>query len=419
MSDERQINMVDTIPQNVEEGVVYSINQSNPNSYTHGMFKYPCKFIPEIPRWAIEKYSAAGGAVFDPFSGSGTTALEALISGRDAYCTEIDDIAKLITKVKTTKLSDDEYEQLDKYYDEIVRKSFESNAKGKRPQINNLEHWFSKEAIDELSLIKQAIDKIENENIRDFFYVCFVSIIKKVSYADDNSPKPFVSNKVVKVPPPVRKEFSAVYKRYKKMEYDLKEIEINNECVMMDGDALDFSTDIRVDLAVTSPPYINAFDYGRTMRLENIWMEALSESELRDKKKIYVGTEKITPENEKKDFSIFERSLRLREYFKKIGETDEKRALIVKKFFEDMEKNLAKVNSVLNSDGRYVIVIGNSVIRNTTVESWRVLEELASNIGYLTDVFFGYEIKNPYIRIPRQGLGGKISRDYVLVLKKR
>lgn len=46
--------VVESLPKNIIEGATYSISQNNPNKYTHGFFKYPCKFIPEIPRWAIK-----------------------------------------------------------------------------------------------------------------------------------------------------------------------------------------------------------------------------------------------------------------------------------------------------------------------------------------------------------------------------
>ncbi len=47
---------------------------------THGFHKYPAKFFPELPRWLIKRYSKEGGIVLDPFSGSGTTNVEALVN---------------------------------------------------------------------------------------------------------------------------------------------------------------------------------------------------------------------------------------------------------------------------------------------------------------------------------------------------
>ena len=56
MPDKEIIIEVESLPVDIQTGATYVIKQANPNSYTHGMFKYPCKFIPEIPRWGIKTY---------------------------------------------------------------------------------------------------------------------------------------------------------------------------------------------------------------------------------------------------------------------------------------------------------------------------------------------------------------------------
>lgn len=419
MSSKEQIIEVESLPMEIISGTTYSIKQANPNSYTHGMFKYPCKFIPEIPRWGIKKYmNKKNGIVFDPFSGSGTTLLEANVHGITAYGTEIDDIAKLIIKVKTTAMNEEQISKLDSEYSNVIESISNESVKAFLPSIENLEHWFSKVTITELGRMKTYIDSIEDDTICDFFKLCMVSIIKRVSNADDTSPKPYVSNKIVKIPPTVEKEFSSVFKRYKQMVIDLLEVDEFGNSYIIDGDALDFSCPEKIELSITSPPYINAFDYGRTMRLENLWLNTLTEEMLREKKSRYVGTEKINSKEEIINLDILQKSVLLQEYYSQIVSIDEKRALIVKKFFEDMETNLYQVYSQMNKGGKYIIVIGNSSIRKVNVESWKVIEQIAHKIGFKTVEYFNYIIQNPYIRIPRKGMGGKISKDFVLVLEK-
>ena len=80
--------------------------------------------------------------------------------------------------------------------------------------------------------------------------------------------------------------------------------------------------------------------------------------------------------------------------------------------------NLSKVYQNLYKNGHYIIVIGNSNIRKVNIESWKVLKELALDIGYTAEMDFNYVIQNPYLRIPRKGKGGKINNDYILVLSK-
>ena len=419
MSSKEQIIEVESLPTEIMCGATYSIKQANPNSYTHGMFKYPCKFIPEIPRWGIKKYlNKKNGIVFDPFSGSGTTLLEANIHGIEAYGTEIDDIAKLIIKVKTTAMNQSQINELDFVFERIIISIANKSVKAFLPSIENLEHWFSKTTIVELGRMKTCIDGINDETIRDFFKLCMVSIIKRVSNADDTSPKPYVSNKIAKIPPTVEKEFSAVFKRYKQMVIELMKVENLGNSRIIEGDALEFTCPEKIDLAITSPPYINAFDYGRTMRLENLWLSTLTEEMLREKKSQYVGTEKINAKEEISNLDILQKSILLKEYYSQIANVDEKRALIVKKFFEDIEINLDQVYNQMNEGGKYIIVIGNSSIRKVNVESWKVIEQIANIIGFKTIENFSYVIQNPYIRIPRKGMGGKINKDYVLVLGK-
>ena len=48
MPSKEQIIEVETLPVSIKNGATYLIKQANPNSYTHGMFKYPCKFIPRF-----------------------------------------------------------------------------------------------------------------------------------------------------------------------------------------------------------------------------------------------------------------------------------------------------------------------------------------------------------------------------------
>lgn len=419
MFSEEQIIEVESLPVDIQTGATYTIKQANPNSYTHGMFKYPCKFIPEIPRWGINTYlSEKRGVIFDPFSGSGTTLLEANINGIDAYGTEIDDIAKLIIKVKTTVLSPEQIELLEQHYSEILNTIVRDDVELFIPEIANLEHWFSETTINQLGRMKVYIENITDVDVCDFFKLCMVSIIKRVSNADDTSPKPYVSSKVIKNPPTVEKEFTSVFRRYKTMMQELLQVKKMGNTEIVQGDALEFSVPLGIDLAITSPPYINAFDYGRTMRLENLWLATLTEEMLRKKKSQYVGTEKINTKKEKNELGILKKSALLKEYYEQIVEQDEKRALIVKKFFEDMEYNLHCVYSQMNVGGKYVIVIGNSTIRKVNIESWRVIEEIANKIGFKTVQYFNYIIQNPYIRIPRKGMGGKINKDYVLVLEK-
>lgn len=411
---------VENLPEEIEIDKTYTILQANPNYATHGFFKYPCKFIPEIPKWAINKYAKNNSVIFDPFAGSGTSLLEARLLGYDSFGTEIDPIAKKVTLAKSQNFKNADLIEIDLIM-ESFKKMIESNVDIEifSPKINNLNHWFNYDNLRILGKLKTLIEGINEYKYKVFFEIIFLSIIKQVSNADDTSPKPYVSKKIIKTPPNALDKFKKQYARYYKMLDEYILLDTGKELTFAEGDALNTYTEKNADLAITSPPYINAFDYARTLRLENLWLETGTEESILESKSMYVGTEKVKLVDERnKNNDVLLKSDHLKTVFDELIEIDERRAYIVKKFFEDMERNLKNVHKILAEDGKYVIVIGDSVIRKRVIESWNIIKEiaLANNFSYVEH--FSYMINNPYIRIPRSGRGGKINKDYVLVLQK-
>lgn len=341
--------------------------------------------------------------------------------GCKAFGTEIDPVAKKIIQTKTQKYSKTDLKTIDLTYAHILTIFDNDDDKTKIfiPEIKNLAHWFNKENAQTLGKMRTLIDEVENIKAKSFLETVMLSIIKSVSNADDTSPKPYVSSKIVKNPPNALEIFKSTFVRYRKRLQEYFERRVLNEVKIVNGDALNTTTKFMADLAVTSPPYINAFDYPRTLRLENLWLETQTEESILESKGNYVGTERFSLKDEKEqNLDVLELSLNLKEKFDFIKEVDEKRAYVVKKFFEDMKENLMNVNTHLVPGGHYVIVIGNSMIRKNLVESWNILKDIAPYTGFSFVEHFSYNIKNPYIRIPRSGRGGEIKKDHIIVLKK-
>jgi DNA modification methylase len=170
--------------------------------------------------------------------------------------------------------------------------------------------------------------------------------------------------------------------------------------------------DNSIDLAVTSPPYVNAVDYPRTHQLEIYWL-GMAKGSLTPLKKKHVGTESVCA----KDYKILHRigiedaDIIIEQIFQK----DQRRAYIAYKYLMDMKKNLEEVYRVLKKDGYYVIVVGNNKIRGFLFENWRYLMEIAKQIGYRIENYFASEIIKHFIKVPREE---RINTDWILVLKK-
>src|SRR5919197_5396296 len=87
------------------------LDRSETSYLTHSYHTYPAKFIPQLAARLIKENSNIEDLICDPFMGSGTTLVEAIVRDRRAYGTDVNPVAVLITKAKTTPI---EPEKLDR-----------------------------------------------------------------------------------------------------------------------------------------------------------------------------------------------------------------------------------------------------------------------------------------------------------------
>ncbi len=72
---------------------------------THKFYPYPARFSPHFVQAAIERFTAPGDLIFDPFVGGGTTLVEALRLGRDSVGFDINELGIFVSQTKTTVLT--------------------------------------------------------------------------------------------------------------------------------------------------------------------------------------------------------------------------------------------------------------------------------------------------------------------------
>ncbi len=59
---------------------------------------YRACFKPQLPRFFIERLTQAGDIVYDPFSGRGTTAIEAGLLGRQVIANDANPLSRILTE---------------------------------------------------------------------------------------------------------------------------------------------------------------------------------------------------------------------------------------------------------------------------------------------------------------------------------
>lgn len=386
---------------------------------THGLHKYPAKFFPELPRWFIKRYSKENERILDPFAGSGTTNVEALLSRRNSVGIDVDPFSRFISKVKVTPLAETELKSARKsLLDAILNYRPSLVVESDLPDFPYRDNWFNKEILMELTYLKKHIQALDaNDTVKDFFKVCFSSIIRSVSNADDNCTRTVIRKKLKKLVRPsdaLNRFAKALLVKVPKMVAFSQNYPSGITAHFpqdMDARNIMYASNY-FDLALTSPPYVNAVDYPRTHQLEMYWLNFAQDS-LTHLKKQNVGTESVSARDYKlrHELGIPEADRVIESIF----EADPRRAFIAFKYLDDMRKNLAEVYKVLRKGGRYIIVVGNNRIRGQLFENWKYLMPIAEKIGFAVETYFGSEIIKHFIKIPR---GARINTDWILVLQK-
>ena len=90
-----------------ENFIDWDFKEVDTNEYTHCMHTYPAVMIPQIARRLIHLYGKNAKNILDPFMGTGTSLVEASLTPQieEAYGFDLNPLALLISKVKTTSIS--------------------------------------------------------------------------------------------------------------------------------------------------------------------------------------------------------------------------------------------------------------------------------------------------------------------------
>ncbi len=433
---QKQIVVKEIIPSSIEQNSILNIVTRDVNTYTHGFHKYPAKFIPHVPKWAIEKYlnGSKDKNILDPFCGSGTTLVEGLLAGYNVIGIDIDPLSTLISKVKTTRVDEKDLKKISDW----LKKEIRAKRKGTFiPECETIDHWFTKNAIKKLSTIRSLIDQIpsifgnakEIIDIQDLLIVCFSSIIRRVSNADNESQKTYVSHTKIKEPEEVYSLFLVQLYLFIDRVINFSKItsaKTSNKIILSSSiSSLEEKlSGISIDLAITSPPYIKAIDYIYNQMAELFWIGDLflmQTQEKQNNKKIqYIGNKQIQ-KAEFVHYNPYEKILNINKLDKKLQQVytndiknGHKHSYITFKYFTEMEKHFSEMSKCLKKDTHYVMVVGDSNVSDIYFETSDFLIDVANRNDFRLENKWGYQIKNRFMRFDRKGRGGKIEIDWVL-----
>jgi DNA modification methylase len=413
------------------------LTPSQTSYITHSYHRYPAKFIPQLAARVILENSLPDDLVCDPFMGSATTLVEAIVHDRKAYGTDINPVAALIARAKTTPIAP---ALLKKEVEEILRDLhfvIETDQKqmrlmdyrGKPFEIKTLDHqridyWFPEKQKHYLAIILSRISAVKDPKIRDFLLCGFSNILKLCSRWLMKSVKPTIDKD--KMIADAYKSFSTQVRRMVKKNEEFfmlvgrkKQI----ECIVDNVDARRMNLkNNSVTLIVTSPPYVTSYEYADLHQLSALWLEYARN--LPEFRKGFIGS--IQKENGPRDLY----SRLGKEIVEKLYEINKREANGVTQYFYELQQCFEEMYRVLKEGGRAAIVVGDTDLRKVKIQNASVFIETMEAIGFKKHDIILRPIPSKILPLTRDEKTGKFTNtksadrlayptEHIIIMERR
>ena len=367
--------------------------RGNEERPVHRWWPYVQGFSAGFVDRVLERFGAGPGTrVLDPFCGSGTVLVQARLRGCAAFGVERMPIAALAVRAKSHWEASPE--DLGRWARDVVRLAREGPL-APAPFLSRLHDQFSREALDSLRRLKAQLWEVPEGPLRDLLTVAFASILVPSSQLKRAPCLGYAR----KPPVPGGRPFEEFLGTVGRIQEDLRWLASFRERwgpppVLWAEDAREVKVPAgSMDLAITSPPYVNGMDYVMNYKLELTWLDMTrSYEELSRLKESMVTCDNVSrravaehrpaPDVAEEPW-IRDVVAALRESLRgKEGYRRRDMAELVRRYFDDMYAVLGRVHEALRPGGHFVVVNGDSLMAGVYIPSDLLLARLARLRGF-------------------------------------
>lgn len=367
-----------------KQPIQFNVNNKLP---VHGWSSYVQGFSSSFVQSILDKYKSdwKEPVVFDPFSGSGTVQVQAKLDGYVSYGTELNPLLAFISNVKLNSWN---------IPSQLLLTTFKSLATDKicePPEYLKSENHFDPSSLNELMHLKGGIAALDEGIVKDLIRLAFSSILIDSSYLKRSPCLGYSASKRRTVTSP----FQLMKKKVIQIADDLDILQafysdrINLSSKVFLENAAIHRGKRKYDLVITSPPYMNGLDYVMNYKIEMGWMDFVqSQRDLKSIKDEMVVcdnvsrsmTETFIPEYtnewiEDIKHQIYRNIERRGNYRRKDMPN------IVHKYFDDMYKIFVNIKENLSENGRFVLVVGDSLIADVYLPTDLLLAKMGKDMG--------------------------------------
>jgi tRNA G10 N-methylase Trm11 len=382
---------------------------------THGLHTYLAAMIPQIAKRLLAIYANKNSRVLDPFVGGGAVTTEAYLADISATGVDINNLALIISRAKSTPISEDILN--------LISKNIQEAYNSSKPDIltftdrSQVDYWFKDYMFEPLSRLRHAIYLLveqvndhQKNDILQFLQCVYSNTVRGVSltYRNEIRLRRLQKDDFDNFNPHVYEEF---IKRLIDSMDRVRKLPLNTRAIdILEGDArlLPFA-DNSHDLVITSPPYgdiRNTIPYLQFSKNMLYWLGF--EDEDIDK----IRRNSLGSRNDCKDLPY---SKTLREA---VGAMTKESAIHdAKCFYDDYYQALKEITRVTSQ--RIIIVIGHRVLNNVLIDNAAITSELLNHLGWSLET--RYERNIPGKRLHKKmafgnnAQGATIDKESILV----
>jgi len=394
------------------------IGQSYATSYPN-LHKYPATMIPQIGIELFKELEIKSGKLLDPYCGSGSSFTVGLDRGlTEMYGFDINPLAVLISRAKFTKVDIEKVKSIRQRLRNRVYEFIKIEENLKRveiPQHYNIDFWFSKVVLQNLSVLKHFVDKIQVD-IRRLFLVPLSETIRECSYTRNHE------FKLYRIKPEEMLQFNpdvfGVY--FDKLN---KVIDIYEKYYLpkINGAKIDISyskfpkKENEFDIVLTSPPYGDSFTtvaYGQFSMFSNQWFGVKYARQIDN---MLMGGSPV------KD--IYPNSI-ITDYINNISKQSRRRALEVSAFYYDLDKSIKDVAKSVKKKGKVIYIVGNRRVKDIQLPTDQFVAEKFEDYGFRHVLTYERLLGNkamPSQNSPSNKVGqrkGTMTKEYIVVCEK-
>ena len=393
----------------------YDFKGENYSTHFPNLHRYPATMLPQIGIELFKELKINKHRLLDPYCGTGSSVLAGIASDfSEFHGFDINPLAILIAKARYTKLNT---KKLFNYRKDVECAVYCEEENILPPPVTNIDFWFSKRAIKDLSVIRNSIlEEIDSKKYQPLFWLAFSETVRFISYTRNSEFKLYrmTEEKRRLFNPDV---FELYFKNLDKILNTYIEIYLpllKKQKFHFHSKEFIYKKD-KYDAVLTSPPYGDSrttVAYGQFSTLSNEWIGSPNSRKIDSQ---LMGGGKVK--------TLYNKGV-LSSSIKKIDKVDHKRALEVSSFYMDLEKSIKQVSQAITNSGFSIYVVGNRTVKNVTLPTDQFIAEQFEKNGFRHVLTYERSISSkvmPSQNSPTNVVGKKVKtmhEEYIIVCQK-